>query len=182
MKTEEMLQSMKLFQAGTLSTRDTNALFSCLTEYIFNNSWKFGLQKADRDDLSQKVTVQIFSFLKANPNANIYTLGFIHISIKNAFINMHRKEKKVTIIGEEHIPAKICSYNSFEEENALEYWKRVLGKYIPKEQCDAFVLCIQGYKYEEISKEIDIPIGTVRSRIHRAREILKHTGIQSINF
>ena len=36
------------------------------------------------------------------------------------------------------------------------------------------LLCdIEEFSYEEIAKIIDIPIGTVRSRLHRARNILK---------
>jgi len=36
------------------------------------------------------------------------------------------------------------------------------------------LLCdVEGFTYEEISKIIDIPIGTVRSRLHRARNMLK---------
>ncbi len=36
------------------------------------------------------------------------------------------------------------------------------------------LLCdIEGFTYEEISKIVDIPIGTVRSRLFRARNMLK---------
>ena len=31
---------------------------------------------------------------------------------------------------------------------------------------------IKGYTYEQISKELSVPIGTVRSRLHRARNML----------
>jgi RNA polymerase sigma-70 factor (ECF subfamily) len=38
----------------------------------------------------------------------------------------------------------------------------------------AIVLCdLEGFTYEEMAKILDIPIGTVRSRLHRARNILK---------
>jgi RNA polymerase sigma-70 factor (ECF subfamily) len=32
---------------------------------------------------------------------------------------------------------------------------------------------IEGFTYEEMSKIIGIPIGTVRSRLHRARNMMK---------
>jgi RNA polymerase sigma-70 factor (ECF subfamily) len=36
------------------------------------------------------------------------------------------------------------------------------------------ILCdLEGFKYDEMSKILDIPIGTVRSRLHRARNLLK---------
>jgi RNA polymerase sigma-70 factor (ECF subfamily) len=36
------------------------------------------------------------------------------------------------------------------------------------------ILCdLEGFKYEEMAKILDIPIGTVRSRLHRARGLLK---------
>ncbi len=39
----------------------------------------------------------------------------------------------------------------------------------------AVILCdVQGFSYTEIGEMLDIPIGTVRSRIHRGRAILRH--------
>ena len=37
------------------------------------------------------------------------------------------------------------------------------------------ILCdLEGFTYEEMSKILDIPIGTVRSRLHRARNLLRY--------
>lgn len=173
MKTEEILRLIKDFQKGILSLKDTNLLFSYLIQYVLNGSKKYGLQEADRDDLSQNVTVQIFSFLKEHPFADIYTLGFVNVAIKNAFINTYRKKKKDGIVGEEHFPIKASPYNLFEEQDSFEYLKRVLEQCMHEELFDAFILCTQGYKYGEISKKINVPVGTVRSRIHLARQISK---------
>ena len=41
------------------------------------------------------------------------------------------------------------------------------------------VLCdLEGFTYEEMAKILDIPIGTVRSRLHRARNLLKERLIE----
>ena len=82
MTTKEVLESIKSFQAGTLSPKDTNLLFKYLIGYTFNNSIQYNLQRTDREELSQNVTIQIFSFLKKNPSADIYTLSFVNIAVK----------------------------------------------------------------------------------------------------
>ncbi len=46
---------------------------------------------------------------------------------------------------------------------------------LPAHQAAAIKLLMEGYTYEEISEKIDIPIGTVRSRVSRGRKDL--TGI-----
>jgi RNA polymerase sigma-70 factor (ECF subfamily) len=45
---------------------------------------------------------------------------------------------------------------------------------LPIDFREAVVLCdVVGLSYEEISQAVAVPIGTVRSRIHRGRKILK---------
>ena len=45
---------------------------------------------------------------------------------------------------------------------------------LPLDFRTVILLCdIEGFTYEEISKIIDVPIGTVRSRLFRARNMLK---------
>jgi RNA polymerase sigma-70 factor (ECF subfamily) len=45
---------------------------------------------------------------------------------------------------------------------------------LPEEYRAAIVLCdVLGYDYAEIARQLDVPIGTVRSRIHRGRAQLR---------
>ncbi|MFN8923102.1 MAG: sigma-70 family RNA polymerase sigma factor, partial [Sphingobacteriia bacterium] len=45
---------------------------------------------------------------------------------------------------------------------------------LPVDFRTVIILCdIEEFTYEEISKIVDIPIGTVRSRLHRARKMLR---------
>ena len=45
---------------------------------------------------------------------------------------------------------------------------------LPVDFRTVIILCdVEGFTYEEMAKILDIPIGTVRSRLHRARMLLK---------
>jgi len=36
-----------------------------------------------------------------------------------------------------------------------------------------FMMAYQGYQYDEIQEKMNLPMGTIKSRIHHARRILK---------
>lgn len=52
-----------------------------------------------------------------------------------------------------------------------EIWEHIRG--IRKELRDPFTMHLSGYLYEEISKMLKIPVGTVKSRIFLARQEIK---------
>ena len=105
--------------------------------------------------------------------------------LKNGFINEYRKKKKKpNKIDYEDV---LVFQDSDEDNSAAVYDLRedvfdgMLGDEItialnklPIDFKTVILLCdIEGFSYEEIAKIIDIPIGTVRSRLHRARNMLK---------
>jgi RNA polymerase sigma-70 factor (ECF subfamily) len=60
--------------------------------------------------------------------------------------------------------------------DALELWPRVADAIacLPDEERDALVLYVwEELSYEEIASALDIPVGTVRSRLNRARQSLR---------
>ncbi len=110
--------------------------------------------------------------------------GWLFRIMTNSFINRYRKESKE--------PEKV-SYDDIKEfylvikepatdNNDLQYemLDNQVGDEIsealedlPDDYRTAVILCdIEGYTYEEIAEFAQIPVGTVRSRLHRGRRIL----------
>ena len=65
----------------------------------------------------------------------------------------------------------------FAAENETPYTaneiKRALDM-LPEAQYRILLMRGNGYKYEEIAKEMDMPIGTVKSKIHLAKTALRN--------
>ena len=106
--------------------------------------------------------------------------------MKNEFINRYRKKaKRPKAVDFE----EIIHYHNEEGDNPyssyvdlrVELYQAMMGDEVTiainslaVDFRTVILLCdIEGFTYEEISKIIDIPIGTVRSRLFRARNMLK---------
>jgi RNA polymerase sigma-70 factor (ECF subfamily) len=105
--------------------------------------------------------------------------------MKNAFINDYRrKSRRPNKVDFEDI-------KSFHQEEDTQYsgyfdlredmFQHLMGDEVtiainnlPADYRTVILLCdIEDFKYDEIAKILDVPIGTVRSRLHRARNMLK---------
>ncbi len=114
--------------------------------------------------------------------------------LNNHFISNYRSQKKFVELenrGDEKRDDEVEGFSLFEaiaksnfveegnpEKNFISHLTREqIDKAIntlPEEFRDALILCdIEGFSYAEISKIINVPIGTVRSRISRARNNLQ---------
>ncbi|MDH3651255.1 MAG: sigma-70 family RNA polymerase sigma factor [Saprospiraceae bacterium] len=138
----------------------------------------------DAKDLVQE------TFLKAYRAIDSYVEGtnakaWLFKILKNAYINQYRKKSRrpAQVDFEEFIgyqdqdESSISEYQDLREEifeNLLGDEVTVAINALPIDFRTVILLCdVEGFTYDEISKIIDIPIGTVRSRLHRARNMLK---------
>jgi len=94
--------------------------------------------------------------------------------IRNLWISETRKRK--VRIGQGHVPAEeadeLASAVTGEQSLAAnELHRHVLD--LPDDLSAVLLLVsVEGYSYAEAAELLDIPIGTVMSRIHRARKAL----------
>ena len=138
----------------------------------------------DANDLVQETYLKAFRFIdKYDEGTN--AKAWLFKILKNAYINEYRKKsKRPTKVDFEDI----VSYHDGGEGNLPGYldlreelFDKMMGDEVtiainalPVDFRTVLLLCdVEGFTYEEISKIIDVPIGTVRSRLFRARNMLK---------
>lgn len=130
----------------------------------------------DAEDIIQDVALKIFSRKSVLPINNV--AGFVYHSIKNKIIDVLRKKSKNSHIDdfESQLTHFADAFYENSEYTYSETLKEELKKAIfsLKSPYRDIVLAIdvEGYTYNEISKETGIPTGTLLSRRHRAISIL----------
>ena len=98
--------------------------------------------------------------------------------MRNIFINNYRRKSKQNTIFDNSPNDFLLDYNQSAVANEAESNMRI--KYIntaihnlPGIFKQPFMLYFEGYKYHEIADMLEEPLGTIKSRIHFARRLLK---------
>ncbi len=151
---------------------------------IYNFAYRITFNEDDAKDLVQETYMKAFRFIdsfRQGTNAKAWLFRIL----KNNFINEFRKRsKEPPKVDYEEVEAY---YNSEDLQHPAQSGLRVemvrdmmgdeVSKALNSLEIDfrtVIILCdLEGFTYEEMAKILDIPIGTVRSRLHRARNYLK---------
>lgn len=151
---------------------------------MYNFAYRLTFDEDDSKDLVQETYLKSYRFIDSFEKGTNAKAWLFRI-LKNSFINEFRKKSKQ--------PSKVdyqeveSFYNSDDIDQPITTDLRVdaVQDMIGDEISNALnsldvdfrtviILCdLEGFKYDEMAKILDIPIGTVRSRLHRARNLLK---------
>jgi RNA polymerase sigma factor (sigma-70 family) len=151
---------------------------------LYTFAYHLTYNEEDANDLVQETYLKAYRFIDSY-NEGTNAKAWLFRILKNAFINQYRKKsKQPTQVDYEEIinyhDEEDTSYSSFLDLRE-EMFQGMMGDEVttainalPVDFRVVILLCdIEGFTYEEIAKIIDIPIGTVRSRLHRSRNMLK---------
>lgn len=151
--------------------------------YLYKDSlrsfaFSFTKDADDADDLVQDTLLKAIHYAaKFKDGTNLK--GWLYTILKNTFINSYRRKTKINSlvsVTDEITSDQLkfsASNNRGENKCMMDDIHKALDKLQP-EYYIPFIKYFEGYKYHEIAEELRIPIGTVKTRIHAARGILKN--------
>jgi RNA polymerase sigma-70 factor (ECF subfamily) len=133
------------------------------------------------EDVTQEVFLKAYQKLKSfTPNATIYTWLYriavntcIDYKRKTSFESIFKHQYSEDIIENEIATPSESKEETTDSEQLGFALKRAINKLSEKLKAVVILYEMDGLSYEEIAEALDISIGTVKSRLSRARKELK---------
>ncbi len=160
-----------------MSTLEFNEMLLGNSDFLKPFAINLTKDKESAKDLFQS------TLYKALSNRDKYQTGtnikaWLYTIMRNIFINDYRRKAKQKTTfdhspNEYHInQTQALVNNSAESELRTKEIKEHIRE-LPEIFKTPFLLYFDGYRYNEIAEALEEPLGTVKSRIHFARKILK---------
>lgn len=156
-----------------MSTLEFNNILTSMESYLLAFAMKFTRNIDDAKDLTQETMLKALRYQdyykpKTNFKAWIFTI------MKNTFINQYRRKSRSKTIFDDSTDLFLLNNTT---ENRDTPYNHITDKELnskletlSEEYKKPFEMHYEGYKYKEIAEELDIPLGTVKSRIFIARK------------
>lgn len=154
---------------------------------VFNTIYRMCRNRADAADLTQTTFVKALEALPGyQAQAAVYTWLF-RIAV-NLTISWLRSRKRVPVSLDsagrdgrtiEPRPRELQPIgHELEQRELLERLEKALDQLEEDSRVVVVLRDIEGMDYAQISETLGLPVGTVKSRIHRARQILRELVLQ----
>jgi RNA polymerase sigma-70 factor (ECF subfamily) len=167
--------------AASLQGR-TSAFGELVTRYqdrLYNTVYRLVENGEDARDIVQEAFLSAFQSLRSFKGDSLFFTWLYRIAV-NAAMSYKRKPRLVHLPGGEGLAEPCQTSDASRPEHAMEMAeeeKRVhaaLNRLSPEHRAVLVMKDMEGQKYEEMAEILQVPIGTVRSRLHRARLEMRH--------
>jgi RNA polymerase sigma-70 factor (ECF subfamily) len=147
-----------------------------IQQNMFSFAMTLTANKNDAEDLMQDTMLKVLDNQDKYVE-NVNFKGWVLTIMRNIFINNYRKTLRNQTIIEQtedlyHLNTQVSLLDNPEESMTLKEIIYIINS-LSDELKGPFSMYLAGYKYIEIAKKLDIPLGTVKSRIFFARRELQ---------
>ncbi|WOD44686.1 RNA polymerase sigma factor [Hwangdonia lutea] len=156
-------------------TNDTKAqgeLYKLFSSKLFSVCLKYSRNYAEAEDNLQDAFLTIFDKIEQYKGKGSFEGWLKRITINTA-LQRYRNEKVFDIINEN--VAEEIEIEIDEDHIPLEYLLKIIQELPDRYRLVFNLYVLDGYSHKEIADMLDINVGTSKSNLARARQILKET-------
>lgn len=157
-------------------------LISLYEKKIYNYCYRMTDSREDAEDLTQEVFIKVYRGLKSFKGNSSFSTWIYRIAY-NTCVDKYRKNKRINVVSlnsgndEDAGEIELVSGDPLPEDEVIqkERYKRLqvhIAALKPEYKTVIILRDIQNYSYEEIAQILQLPLGTVKSHISRARAAL----------
>lgn len=152
---------------------------------LYNFALRLTYDSTDAEDLVQESLVKAYRFFHSYEKGTNAKAWLFRI-LRNSFINNYRKQsRQPQQIDYDEVSSFYETIRS-EQSESTDLESKMYSEMMDDELSNALaqlpedfrtvvMLCdVEDFTYEEIANMLDVPIGTIRSRLHRGRNLLRH--------
>ena len=147
------------------------------SDRVFRLAYRLTGDRHDAEDLTQEVFVRVFRSLDRYTPGTFE--GWLHRITTNLFLDQARRKQRIRFDALSDERASRLASSTLTPEAAVAEQRfdddvEAALATLPPDFRAAVVLCdVEGLSYEEVAAIMDAKLGTVRSRIHRGRSMLR---------
>jgi len=148
------------------------------TRRVYNLCYRFTSQRAEAEDLTQEVFLRIYRTLASYKAIHGGFITWMTSVTRNLLIDHYRRTKRdrmtssledvMPVVEQKESEARRPDQTA-ESRQLGEHIQRALGRLSPELREAVILRDLQGLDYREIQEVLQVPEGTVKSRINRGR-------------
>ena len=171
-----MAPSLRLSEADRASIPSWEEVAQQHGRFLYSLAFRLCGNHQDAQDLVQEVLLRVRRGLASYQPGNFE--GWLSRITTNAFLDRIRKQKRRPTVPLSEEPDRVLAGSpdvtaELAAGDLPDYLQRLLGQLTPDYRAAVVLADVIGYSSAEIADILDIPLGTVRSRIHRGRGRLR---------
>ncbi|MBE0564357.1 MAG: sigma-70 family RNA polymerase sigma factor [Krumholzibacteria bacterium] len=151
---------------------------------IYNLCYRMSRNPEDARDLGQEVFIKVFSLLDRFDEEYAFSSWLFRIATNHCIDHLRRNRLRFLSLdgtvgqdGQEYefqIPSELPGPDQvLQRKEALEKLEEVIAELPPHYKAITLLRHDQQLSYEEIADVLGLPLGTVKARIHRARNLVQ---------
>jgi RNA polymerase sigma-70 factor (ECF subfamily) len=142
--------------------------------FLYNVAYRLAGNDDDANDLAQEALLRVRKGLESYQPGSME--AWLSRIVTNVFLDEVRRRKRRPVEAFPDDPDRLLPPSAAADvaTDKLSDEVQAALRTLPEDFRAAVVLCdVVGLSYEEIGEALDVPVGTVRSRIHRGRRQLR---------